>query len=308
LRNIIRILSSRSPCIWTTDKVGNALPDFHFENATWQLYSARASLLGDSVMRRKSTDRKYAAFTLVELLVVIGIIALLVALLLPALNKAWEQANAAKCKSNLRQLMMGFLMFANEHQGHLPGSIIDRGNADPEKQDWLMGNAPNYGTAQQIYDAPQLGTIFRYTVDPNVYLCPSYQQGATGAGGGSNGRFDYTAFQVFGGAKVVHIRTARFQIGGLGSGIYDEQLPTPVIVEEDPFRANGTNMEGGHSNNDQIGHYHWGGGHYACVDGSVQWYLEPTTQDCWSWESQAPHQGYIPLGTTGTAWGWWDNQ
>src|SRR2546423_12269768 len=60
------------------------------------------------------------AFTLVELLVVIGIIALLVAILLPALSRAKQQANAVACASDMRQVYMAMFQYAADNKDHLP--------------------------------------------------------------------------------------------------------------------------------------------------------------------------------------------
>jgi prepilin-type processing-associated H-X9-DG protein/prepilin-type N-terminal cleavage/methylation domain-containing protein len=70
--------------------------------------------------RRPRTSSSPAAFTLVELLVVIGIIALLIAMLLPSLNRARESAKNAQCMSNLRQIGMGISFYRNDHHDILP--------------------------------------------------------------------------------------------------------------------------------------------------------------------------------------------
>ena len=73
-----------------------------------------------------SVGRRVRAFTLVELLVVIGIIALLIAILLPALQKARESANTTQCASNLRQIAIGIISYANNNKGRLPPSKVNK--------------------------------------------------------------------------------------------------------------------------------------------------------------------------------------
>jgi prepilin-type N-terminal cleavage/methylation domain-containing protein len=88
-------------------------------------------------------SRRRRAFTLVELLVVVGIIALLIGILLPVLNRARAAANRAVCLSNIRQLGVGILMYCNDNRGWFPTCAIwDEGTAyKPYADDWIHWQA-----------------------------------------------------------------------------------------------------------------------------------------------------------------------
>jgi len=269
-------------------------------------------------------------FTLVELLVVIGIIALLVAILLPVLNRAREAGNAIKCGAQLRQVMQAVLMFAEDHKGYLPGNDSDRDNPDAEKRDWIIGPPQGIAVAQcdpytapanSPYIAPKGGTIYRYLKRADIFRCPSMETyGGAFVGQGSNGRFDYAYFKSLTGAKKNYVpNTCRFLDPRTGSWqsakVMAANIPTPVICQELAFFISGTNVETGHSNRDAIETVHNGGSYYASIDGSVQYFKEPKisyTDDsrpmAYYWQALSPSNQWTPLGTMGCTWGWWNKQ
>lgn len=101
----------------------------------------------------KNAILKKTGFTLVELLVVIGVIAVLISILLPALNKARDQANIVKCASNIRQLAIALVNYAAENKGKYPPNC----NAGTRP-----GGLPL--TAQEWYHKDRIGKYLPNTV------------------------------------------------------------------------------------------------------------------------------------------------
>jgi prepilin-type N-terminal cleavage/methylation domain-containing protein/prepilin-type processing-associated H-X9-DG protein len=113
-------------------------------------------------------------FTLVELLVVIGIIALLISILLPALSKAKEASRLAKCLSNLRQLGMASASYTAENKGYLvPADVLDPALAsEPNGRVWSDTWATILVGLKYLQYPSNVDPV-KPPPDDNVFHCPS---------------------------------------------------------------------------------------------------------------------------------------
>ena len=108
---------------------------------------------------------KRSGFTLIELLVVIATIAILAAILFPVFAKAREKARQASCLSNVKQMMLGVLSYAQDYDEKMPSQ-------------WMLNTSPTHtvigqATPTNYYTWPEL--IMAYTKNDQIFQCPSKQ-------------------------------------------------------------------------------------------------------------------------------------
>ena len=126
-----------------------------------------------TIARRSPSVRQYQAFTLIELLVVIAVIALLIAILIPVLRSAKELAQRTVCMSNLRQLTLAWVAYADDNDGKLVSgrAFGTRGRG----KRYILRGWVGYDFSQSrpywIPD-PDKGALWSYIRDVKIYRCP----------------------------------------------------------------------------------------------------------------------------------------
>ena len=166
-------------------------------------------------------------FTLIELLVVIAIIAILMSVLMPALRMAREQARNIQCKSNLKTLMLGWLMYKDANDDKL---VLGR----PAPKGWVgRPGDPKNATLEQRKEAIRRGLLYPYVgKSVGVFRCPSDRRKIT-----QNSVF--RTYSIVGGASGAHNSWKNSYVAAIKySEIKRPSEKYVMLAENDPRNLN----------------------------------------------------------------------
>ena len=222
---------------------------------------------------------KKTGFTLIELLVVIAIIAILAAMLLPALNQAREKARQASCMNNLKQIGLANMLYAQDYDGMFP-CAGELGDTDKSGQSivtpdgwacWQIGGA--WSDSAVCTDRP----LYPYIKSPKIYICPSdrhdwypphnpfWQYYGMSYWYNNGGRYFYRPGdptnhqnQGLGGVRVSKIRDASKRVLFAENGLF-----RVVVAQETPPATTLTTL---HGNDNCYNNIVFVDGHAAYVD------------------------------------------
>jgi prepilin-type N-terminal cleavage/methylation domain-containing protein/prepilin-type processing-associated H-X9-DG protein len=226
--------------------------------------------------------RRPTGFTLIELLVVIAIIAILAAMLLPALARAKDKAKRTQCMSNLRQVGLGAQLYAADYKGHL---VIDSRGAPPNT--WLNGpddltwQYPDLVRNLNAFVCPGTKNVVR----PNTFLdgltgqnlVMDLRDNATGGAGGTNGHSYEVLGEVHHTNKVTQTFCQTYTLKGNAHGMRGT-IPGPAAF----WLVHDTDDAGTNNRWDRPDNHGAGGGNVAYCDGHAGWVPIQKHQQEWN--------------------------
>jgi prepilin-type N-terminal cleavage/methylation domain-containing protein/prepilin-type processing-associated H-X9-DG protein len=207
------------------------------------------------------------AFTLIELLIVLAVIAILVAIVLPVFAKVRDKGRQAACSSNLRQLSLAFLAYEEDYDQYFPGATYS--NSAP--------GTPGGWMYQESLDPPvfrpDLGSLYPYVKNSLIYVCPS-----DGAGSVSGDSY------ALNGCSVAFPPVMDL-LPGKAITLFDNPSEWLLLAEEASPIGTEESNPGVDSTDDAYLYYdntistrHANGSNVAFMDGHVKWY-QPSTID-----------------------------
>jgi prepilin-type N-terminal cleavage/methylation domain-containing protein/prepilin-type processing-associated H-X9-DG protein len=237
------------------------------------------------------------AFTLIELLVVVAIIALLIAVLLPALRSAREDAQRLKCGTNHKSLIMGIRLYSDENRDYLPKA--NWASMDPQRGWLYFGRSRNWEEKLERRELGyRVGLLWDYVNDEEIYRCPRHEEPFYGSGLLTsylmNGAMvDYDQDDTEAGRFDAAYQITKYRVDS-------------VVFWEPPEDELGASFNDGSSTPDQyFTQRHRGGATVAHIDGHTSW----LTHDEWKQAlRETPGPLWCAPGTENGAPWWWETE